>query len=110
MPKAGAGGGNRRYTRPADRGPDEGCDRLGGEPGRRMAANIELDGLYELHAALTEERQNIVASVVKLRGTRRRKGTFVQGDGSAAGPRVAAVQQQIEVVEAIIARLVEARG
>ena len=73
-----------------------------------MAANIERDGLYELHAALLEERQNIVASVVKLRGTRRQKGTFVQGDGSAAGPRIVAVQQQIEVVEAIIATLGEA--
>lgn len=75
-----------------------------------MAANIELDGLYELHAALIEERQNIIASVVKLRGTRRQKGTFVQGDGSAAGPRVVAVQEQIAVVESIIATLVDARG
>lgn len=74
-----------------------------------MAASIELDGLYELHAALIEERQNIVASVVKLRTARRLKGTFVQGDGSAAGPRVAAVQQQISVVEALIATLADAR-
>ncbi len=75
-----------------------------------MAANIELDGFYELHAALIEERQNIVAGVVKLRSTRRQKGTFVQGDGAAAGARVAAVQQQITVVEAIIATLVAGQG
>ena len=74
-----------------------------------MAANIELDGLYELQAALIEERQNIVASVVKLRRTRRQKGTFVQGDGAAAGPRMLAVQQQIAMVEALIETLGVAR-
>lgn len=75
-----------------------------------MAENIELDGLHELHAALVEERQNVVAAVLKLRSTRRQKGTFVQGDGSAAGPRVTALQQQIETIEAIIAGMAGARG
>lgn len=75
-----------------------------------MAANTELDGLQELHAALLEERRNIVASVVKLRRTRRQKGSFVLGDGAAAGSKVVAVQQQIEVVEAIIAALTDDHG
>ncbi|WP_342106581.1 HOOK family protein [Methylobacterium sp. SI9] len=70
-----------------------------------MAQTLELDGLYELHAALLEERQILVASVRKLRETRRQKGTFVLGDGSEAGPRFVAVQQQIDVVEAVIATL-----
>lgn len=75
-----------------------------------MAAKIELDGMHELRTALLEERQNIVVSVAKLRGTRRQKGTFVLGDGSAAGLRIVAIQQQIEVVEAIIAGLTDAGG
>lgn len=70
-----------------------------------MAQTLELDGLYELRAALLEERQILVASVRKLRETRRQKGTFVLGDGSEAGPRFVAVQQQIDVVEAVIATL-----
>lgn len=70
-----------------------------------MAQTLELDGLYELHAALLEERQILVASVRKLRETRRQKGTFVLGDGSEAGPRFLVVQQQIDVVEAVIATL-----
>lgn len=70
-----------------------------------MAETLELDGLSELRAALIEERQIIVASVRNLRETRRQKGTFVLGDGSEAGPRFAAVQQQIDVVEAVIATL-----
>ncbi len=70
-----------------------------------MAQTLELDGLYELHAALLEERQILVASVRKLRETRRQKGTFVLGDGSEAGPRFVAMQQQIDVVEAVIATL-----
>lgn len=73
--------------------------------GRRMASTLELDGLNELRAALIEERQIIVASVRKLRETRRQRGTFVMGDGSEAGPRLVAVQQQIAVVESIIATL-----
>lgn len=70
-----------------------------------MAQTLELDGLNELHAALLEERQIIVASVRKLRETRRQKGTFVLGDGSEAGSRFVAVQQQIDAVEAVIATL-----
>ncbi|MCJ2017977.1 HOOK family protein [Methylobacterium sp. E-065] len=70
-----------------------------------MAQTLELDGLNELHAALIEERQIIVASVRKLRETRRQKGSFVLGDGSEAGPRFVAVQQQIDVIEAVIATL-----
>ncbi|MCJ2089193.1 HOOK family protein [Methylobacterium sp. E-005] len=70
-----------------------------------MAPTLELDGLNELHAALIEERQIIVASVRKLRETRRQKGSFVLGDGSEAGLRFVAVQQQIDVVEAVIATL-----
>ena len=70
-----------------------------------MASTLELDGLNELRAALVEERQIIVASVRKLRETRRHRGTFVMGDGSEAGPRLVAVQQQIEVVDSIIATL-----
>ncbi|MDH2312101.1 HOOK family protein [Methylobacterium brachiatum] len=70
-----------------------------------MAETVELDGLNELRAALLEERQTIVASVRKLRDTRRQKGTFVLGDGAAAGPRLVAVQHQIDVVESIIATL-----
>ena len=72
-----------------------------------MTSALELDGLQELRAALIEERQIIVASVRKLRETRRQKGTFVLGDGSNAGPRLVAVQQQIEVVESVIATLME---
>jgi hypothetical protein len=75
-----------------------------------MTPTLELDGLNELRAALIEERQIIVASVRKLRETRRQKGTFVMGDGSEAGPRLLAVQQQIDVVEAIIAGLVDSRN
>jgi hypothetical protein len=75
-----------------------------------MTPTLELDGLNELRAALIEERQIIVASVRKLRETRRQKGTFVMGDGSEAGPRLLAVQQQIDVVEAIIAGLVVSRS
>ena len=56
-----------------------------------MAETLELDGLNELRAALLEERQTIVASVRKLRDSRRQKGTFVLGDGAAAGPRLVAV-------------------
>jgi hypothetical protein len=70
-----------------------------------MVENLELDGLYELWAALLEERRTIVTSVRTLRGTRRQKGTFVLGDGAAAGPRFLAVQQQIDMVESVIARL-----
>ncbi len=70
-----------------------------------MAQTLELDGLNELRAALVEERQIIVASVRKLRETRRQKGSFVLGDGSEAGPRFVAVQQQIDVIEAVIATL-----
>ncbi len=70
-----------------------------------MGSTVELDGLNELRAALIEERQIIVASVRRLRTTRRQKGTFVLGDGSEAGPRLAEVQRQIEVVESIIATL-----
>jgi hypothetical protein len=75
-----------------------------------MTAKIELDGLYELRAALLEERHIIAVSVAELRGARRRRGTFVLGDGAAAGPRIVAVQQQIEVIEAIIAGLTDAGG
>ncbi|MBE7198430.1 MAG: HOOK family protein [Parafilimonas terrae] len=75
-----------------------------------MTPTLELDGLNELRAALIEERQIIVASVRKLRETRRQKGTFVMGDGSEAGPRLVAVQQQIDVVEAIIAGLADSRS
>ncbi|MBE7203603.1 HOOK family protein [Methylobacterium sp. A49B] len=75
-----------------------------------MAPTLEIDGLNELRAALIEERQIIVASVRKLRETRRQKGTFVMGDGSEAGPRILAVQQQIEVVESIIAKLTGSQG
>lgn len=70
-----------------------------------MAPTLELDGLNELHAALLEERQIIVASVRKLREARRQKGTFVLGDGSEAGSRFVAVQQQIDAVEGVIATL-----
>lgn len=70
-----------------------------------MGSTVELDGLNELRAALIEERQIIVASVRRLRTTRRQKGTFALGDGSEAGPRLAEVQRQIEVVESIIATL-----
>ena len=70
-----------------------------------MASTLEFDGLNELRAALLEERQIIVASVRRLRETRRQRGTFALGDGSEAGPRLIAVQQQIEVVESIIATL-----
>lgn len=70
-----------------------------------MTLTLELDGLNELRAALVEERQIIVASVRKLRETRRQRGTFVMGDGAEAGPRLVAVQQQIEVVDSIIATL-----
>ncbi|MGH1573379.1 hypothetical protein ACRAWG_25295 [Methylobacterium sp. P31] len=76
-----------------------------GETGRRMVANLELDGLYQLWAALLEERRTIVASVRTLRVTRRQKGTFVLGGGADAGSRFLAVQQQIDVVESVIARL-----
>ncbi|MGH1572169.1 HOOK family protein [Methylobacterium sp. P31] len=68
-----------------------------------MDSHLELDGLLELRAALLEERQIIVASVRKLRDAHRQKGTFVLGDGKEAGPRLVAVQQQIDVVESIIA-------
>jgi hypothetical protein len=89
-----------------DAGSDaRGCRDAPLRPGSRMASTLELDGLNELRAALLEERQIIVASVRKLRETRRQKGTFVLGDGSEAGPRLVAVQQQIEVVEGIIATL-----
>lgn len=71
-----------------------------------MDPTRELDGLRELRAALLEERENIVVSVARLRDTRREKGTFVPGDGAAAGPRLVAVQAQIGVVEAIIATFV----
>ena len=83
----------------------------GGTPrlGRRMAPTLELDGLNELRAALLEERQIILASVRKLRQTRRQKGTFVLGDGSEAGPRFCAVQQQIDVVETVIATLTKSQ-
>lgn len=72
-----------------------------------MTPTLELDGLIELRTALVEERQIIVASVRKLRDARRQRGTFVLGDGAEAGPRLVAVQQQIDVVEAIIATLTE---
>ncbi|MHB2205998.1 HOOK family protein [Methylobacterium sp. CM6257] len=75
-----------------------------------MASTLELDGLLELRAALLEERQIIVASVRKLRDARRQKGTFVLGDGSEAGPRLVAVQQQIDVVESIIATVTKAES
>lgn len=75
-----------------------------------MASSLELDGLSELRAALIEERQILVASVRTLRETRRRKGTFVLGDGSEAGPRFVAVQQQIDMVEAVIATLTGSRS
>lgn len=75
-----------------------------------MASTLELDGLLELRAALLEERQIIVASVRKLRDVRRQKGTFVLGDGSEAGPRLVAVQQQIDVVESIIATVTKAES
>jgi hypothetical protein len=75
-----------------------------------MASTLELDGLLELRAALLEERQIIVASVCKLRDARRQKGTFVLGDGSEAGPRLVAVQQQIDVVESIIATVTKAES
>ncbi|WCS22594.1 HOOK family protein [Methylobacterium sp. NMS14P] len=75
-----------------------------------MASTLELDGLTELRDALVEERQIIVASVRKLRDTRRQKGTFVLGDGAEAGPRLVAVQEQIEVVESIIAALTQSRA
>lgn len=75
-----------------------------------MAQTLELDGLNELRAALIEERQIIVASVRKLRETRRQKGSFVLGDGSEAGPRFVAVQQQIDVIEAVIAALTGSRA
>ena len=74
-----------------------------------MASTLELDGLNELRDALIEERQIIVASVRKLRDARRRKGTFVLGDGADAGPRLVAVKEQIEVVESIIAALTQSR-
>ncbi|MCJ2133817.1 HOOK family protein [Methylobacterium sp. J-026] len=74
-----------------------------------MISTLELDGLQELRAALIEERQILVASVRKLRETRRQKGTFVLGDGSEAGPRLVALQQQIEVVESVIATLMESQ-
>jgi hypothetical protein len=70
-----------------------------------METHLELDDLNELRAALLEQRQTIAASVRKIRETRRQKGTFVLGDGSAAGARLVAVQRQIEVVESIIAKL-----
>jgi hypothetical protein len=73
-----------------------------------MDPTLELDGLNELRSALLEERQIIVATVRRLRETRRQRGTFVLGDGAAAGPRLLAVQQQIDVVEAIIATLTDA--
>lgn len=41
----------------------------------------------------------------KLRDARRQKGTFVLGDGAAAGPRLVDVQHQIDVVDSIIATL-----
>lgn len=72
-----------------------------------MGPTLGLDGLNELHAALLEERQIIVTSVRRLRESRRQKGTFVLGDGSEAGPRFLAVQQQIDVVEAVIASLTD---
>ena len=75
-----------------------------------MASTLELDGLNELRDALIEERQIIVASVRKLRDARRQKGTFVLGDGAEAGPRLVAVQGQIEVVESIIAALTQSRA
>ncbi|WP_246693910.1 HOOK family protein [Methylobacterium sp. WL18] len=80
-------------------------DREARRPGRRMAETLELDGLTELRAALIEERQTIAASVRKLRDARRQKGTFVLGDGAAAGPRLVDVQHQIDVVDSIIATL-----
>ncbi|MET3486170.1 hypothetical protein [Methylobacterium sp. 1973] len=70
-----------------------------------MIDHLELEGLYELWAALLEERRMIVASVKSLRDTRRRKGSFVVGDGAASGPRFMALQQQIDCVESVIARL-----
>lgn len=75
-----------------------------------MAQTLELDGLNELRSALLEERQIILASVRKLRETRRQKGSFVLGDGSEAGPRFMAVQQQIDVIEAVIATLTGSRA
>ena len=75
-----------------------------------MASTLVLDGLTELRDALIEERQVIVASVRKLRDARRQKGTFVLGDGADAGPRLVAVQEQIVVVESIIAALTRSRA
>lgn len=72
-----------------------------------MIDNLELEGLYELWAALLEERRMIVASVKSLRDTRRRKGSFVVGDGAASGPHFVALQQQIDCVESVIARLTQ---
>jgi hypothetical protein len=74
-----------------------------------MASTLELEGLDELRSALIEERQIIVASVRRLRETRRQKGTFVLGDGAEAGARLVAVQGQIDVVDAIIATLTNAQ-
>ncbi|WFS09088.1 hypothetical protein [Methylobacterium sp. 391_Methyba4] len=70
-----------------------------------MIDHLELEGLYELWAALLEERRMIVASVKSLRDTHRRKGSFVVGDGAASGPGFMALQQQIDCVESVIARL-----
>lgn len=67
--------------------------------------NQELEGLYELWAALPEERRMIVASVKWFRSTRRRKGSFVFGDGADSGPRFSALQQQIDSIEGVIAPL-----
>ena len=75
-----------------------------------MPDQLELDGLNELLAALVEERLNIVTSVRKLRDTRRQKGTFVLGDGAASGTRLAMVQHQIEIVEALIASKIREAG
>ncbi|MCJ2073704.1 HOOK family protein [Methylobacterium sp. J-030] len=75
-----------------------------------MTQSPELDGLIELRAALIEERQIIAAAVQSLRETRRRKGSFVLGDGSESGPRFVAVQQQIDVVEAVIATLIGSKS
>jgi hypothetical protein len=74
-----------------------------------MTPTLELEGLDELRSALIEERQIIVASVRRLREARRQKGTFVMGDGAEAGSRLVDVQQQIDVVDAIIATLTNAQ-
>jgi hypothetical protein len=74
-----------------------------------MTPTLELEGLDELRSALIEERQIIVASVRRLREARRQKGTFVMGDGAEAGSRLVVVQQQIDVVDAIIATLTNAQ-